>query len=81
MRKAALQTRQNDTAGLKYKLSYLVKDPQSDPAPVVSLGESKSDRGVNHVVLRGYLVPVKVQQKLLTPAPAEGEEEEDIADT
>jgi hypothetical protein len=68
-----MQRLQNDTGGLKYKAAYLVQDPLKDPAPVVSLGESKSDRGINHVDLRGYLVPVKVQQKLSAPAPTEGE--------
>ncbi|KAJ7288086.1 hypothetical protein C8J57DRAFT_1641160 [Mycena rebaudengoi] len=30
--------------------------------------------GVNHVGLRGYLVPVKIRQQLSTPAPTEGED-------
>jgi hypothetical protein len=74
MRRAGLQTRQNDTAGLKYKTVYLVPDPMKDLAPVVGLAESKSDRGINHVDLRGYLVPVKIRQQLLTPAPTDGED-------
>ncbi|KAJ6498183.1 hypothetical protein C8R47DRAFT_1212502 [Mycena vitilis] len=58
MRESARSARQQDTNNLKSYASYLLPNPVSEAVvPPVSKSASKSDRGINHPLLRNYIVP------------------------
>ncbi|KAJ7602977.1 hypothetical protein DFH06DRAFT_1257676 [Mycena polygramma] len=58
MRESARSVRQQDTNNLKSYTSYLLPNPVSDAVvPPVSKSASKSDRGINHPLLRNHIVP------------------------
>lgn len=48
--------RQQDTSGLKHKTNYIPSDATKSISPALSLSESKSDRGVNHPMLRDAII-------------------------
>ncbi|KAJ6512469.1 hypothetical protein C8R45DRAFT_1087637 [Mycena sanguinolenta] len=56
-REWASQARQHDTNGLKHKINYLSADPSQPITPSIAESESKSDRGVNHPMLRDAIIP------------------------
>ncbi|KAJ7750239.1 hypothetical protein B0H16DRAFT_1549981 [Mycena metata] len=63
-RETANSARHNDTTGLKHKLKY--------PTPIVPAipeATSKSDRGVNHAMLRDAIIPWSLRLKIHERAP------------
>ncbi|KAJ7666671.1 hypothetical protein DFH06DRAFT_1383929 [Mycena polygramma] len=57
-RESARSVRQQDTNNLKSCTAYLLPNPVSDAiVPPVSKSASKSDRGINHPLLRNHIVP------------------------
>ncbi|KAJ7119056.1 hypothetical protein C8R44DRAFT_878566 [Mycena epipterygia] len=55
-REAAASARQNETSGLKHKTKYVL-DTVCNLLPAVSESASKSDRGINHPMLRDAIIP------------------------
>ncbi|KAJ6556217.1 hypothetical protein B0H19DRAFT_140578 [Mycena capillaripes] len=56
-REASKSARQHDRSGLKGKTKYLLSDPTKAIVPALSDVDSKSDRGINHPVLRDAIIP------------------------
>ncbi|KAJ7146244.1 hypothetical protein C8R44DRAFT_845460 [Mycena epipterygia] len=56
-REAAASARQNDTSGLKHKMKYVLSDATRVLVPALGESASKSDRGINHVMLRDEIIP------------------------
>ncbi|KAJ7760883.1 hypothetical protein DFH07DRAFT_957414 [Mycena maculata] len=76
-RDAAAGARQGDTNGLKHKLKYLPSDSTMPIVPAIQDSESKSDRGINHPMLRDAIIPWSLRLVINAPAPTETETEED----
>ncbi len=76
-RKASKDARQSDTNGLKHKLQYLPSDSTTPIVPALTNGESKSDRGLNHPMIRDALVSWRLRRQInQTTTPSVGEEAE-----
>ncbi|KAJ6572483.1 hypothetical protein DFH09DRAFT_1362442 [Mycena vulgaris] len=62
-RQAAASARQNDTGALKQKIKYLPSDPTQLIIPALSDSPSKTDRGLNHPMLRDAMIswPLRTQ--------------------
>ncbi|KAF7372526.1 hypothetical protein MVEN_00114700 [Mycena venus] len=56
-REAASSARQNDTSTLKQKHSYVLHDPTHSLVPKIPESALKSDRGLNHPMLRDAIIP------------------------
>ncbi|KAJ6545682.1 hypothetical protein B0H19DRAFT_1267067 [Mycena capillaripes] len=56
-RKTAGDAGQQGTSGLKHKTNYIPADPTKSISATLSVSESKSDRVVNHPVLRDAIIP------------------------
>ncbi|KAJ7624006.1 hypothetical protein B0H17DRAFT_1219027 [Mycena rosella] len=76
LRAAAKNARQTDTSGLKHKLGYLLSDPSKCLAPPIPETTSKSDRGINHPMLRDAIVPWRLRNKINARVVAEEHDEE-----
>ncbi|KAJ7211476.1 hypothetical protein B0H12DRAFT_1079579 [Mycena haematopus] len=68
-RDASGNARQGDTNGLKHKLKYLPSDSTTPIVPAIQDSESKSDRGVNHPMLRDAIIPWSLRLVINVPAP------------
>ncbi|KAJ7706361.1 hypothetical protein B0H17DRAFT_1126031 [Mycena rosella] len=81
LREVAKKARQADTSagGLKHKLGYVLSVPGKCLMPPVSETTSKSDRGVNHAVLRDALVPWRLRNKINARVVPEDHEEETLS--
>ncbi|KAF7371651.1 hypothetical protein MVEN_00020900 [Mycena venus] len=77
-RKAAADARQSDTHNLKHKLQYLPSDPTKPITPAISNGELKSDRGVNHPMIRDAIISWRLRHKINEKMPAEEGEEAEL---
>ncbi|KAJ7668961.1 hypothetical protein B0H17DRAFT_1209840 [Mycena rosella] len=76
LRAAAKNARQTDTSGLKHKLGYLLSDPSKCLVPPIPETTSKSDRGINHPMLRDAIVPWRLRNKINARVVAEEHDEE-----
>ncbi|KAJ7782538.1 hypothetical protein DFH07DRAFT_949329 [Mycena maculata] len=76
-RDAAAGARQGDTNGLKHKLKYLPSDSTMPIVPAIQDSKSKSDRGINHPMLRDAIIPWSLRLVINAPAPTGTETEED----
>ncbi|KAJ6549891.1 hypothetical protein B0H19DRAFT_1264780 [Mycena capillaripes] len=74
-RKAAGDARQQDTSGLKHKTNCIPSDPTKSISPALSASESKSDRGVNHPMLRDTIIPWSLRLKIHAHAAVEDDED------
>ncbi|KAJ6478910.1 hypothetical protein C8R45DRAFT_1101350 [Mycena sanguinolenta] len=63
-RKAAADARQQDTSGLKHKTHYILPNPAQILTPPLIVSDLKSDRGVNHPMLRDAIVPWPLRIKI-----------------
>ncbi|KAF7341461.1 GLOBIN domain-containing protein [Mycena venus] len=77
-RKAAADARQSDTHNLEHKLQYLPSDPTKPITPAISNGELKSDRGVNHPMIRDAIISWRLRRKINEKMPAEEGEEAEL---
>ncbi|KAK6997152.1 hypothetical protein R3P38DRAFT_2563754, partial [Favolaschia claudopus] len=69
-RGAAAGARQTDTTNLKHELNYVLEDPRQSLVPNIPRTESKSNRGLNHPMLRNAIIPwpIRIQiNELTTP--------------
>ncbi|KAJ7252462.1 hypothetical protein C8J57DRAFT_1519801 [Mycena rebaudengoi] len=67
LKAAATGARTNDTNGLKHALHYFLEDPSNDQLnPPIHKTDSKSDRGLNHPMLRLFLLPCKYRRVIET---------------
>jgi hypothetical protein len=65
MREAATSARTSDTSGLKHELTYFLPNPLKNVlTPPIPKQESKSDRGLNHPVLRYFILGCADRAKL-----------------
>ncbi|KAJ7256042.1 hypothetical protein C8J57DRAFT_1517760 [Mycena rebaudengoi] len=72
MRAAASSARQSDTNGLKHCTHYVLADPHTQViTPPVAKGALKSDRGINHPMLRKYFIPWELRNRILSSADSE----------
>ncbi|KAJ7663517.1 hypothetical protein B0H17DRAFT_1211616 [Mycena rosella] len=75
-RAQAASARQQDTNNLKQKTHYVPDDPTKPLTPAVSESTSKSDRSINHPMLRNSIVswPLRLKINARMP-PANGEDQ------
>ncbi|KAJ7678370.1 hypothetical protein B0H17DRAFT_1206824 [Mycena rosella] len=75
-RAQAASARQQDTNNLKHKTHYVPDDPTKPLTPAVSESTSKSDRSINHPMLRNSIVswPLRLKINARMP-PANGEDQ------
>ncbi|KAJ7268422.1 hypothetical protein C8J57DRAFT_1612484 [Mycena rebaudengoi] len=67
LKAAATGARTNDTNGLKHALHYFLEDPSNDQLnPPIHKTDLKSDRGLNHPMLRLFLLPCKYRRVIET---------------
>ncbi|KAF8178188.1 hypothetical protein K438DRAFT_1281400 [Mycena galopus ATCC 62051] len=68
--KQSSMARQNNTSGLKHKLSYVLHDPSQPLLLKIPDSSSKSDRGINHLMLCDAIIPwplcIQINEKEVT---------------
>ncbi|KAJ7624200.1 hypothetical protein DFH06DRAFT_1445807 [Mycena polygramma] len=85
MRKAAADARQSDTSTLKSQLHYLPADRTKTITPALAnpKAESKSDRGINHPMLREAIISRALRHKItryeVVEEPEDREEDEEAS--
>ncbi|KAJ7222725.1 hypothetical protein B0H12DRAFT_1241080 [Mycena haematopus] len=83
-REAASGARQNDTSGLKHKPHYILPIPHVDSlVPKIPETVTKSNRGLNHPMLRDALIPwpLRLQIHAKAALPADAPEDAEPAPT
>ncbi|KAF8130925.1 hypothetical protein K438DRAFT_2032079, partial [Mycena galopus ATCC 62051] len=78
-RKQSSTARQNDTSGLKHKLSYVLHDPSQPLLPKIPDSSSKSDRGINHPMLRDAIIPWPLRIQINEKEVADDEAAQPVA--
>ncbi|KAF8212300.1 hypothetical protein K438DRAFT_1800005 [Mycena galopus ATCC 62051] len=81
IRTSAKEARQQDTHDLKHCLQFVPSDPNVAISPPLGNGSSKSDRGINHPMLRNYIVSWTIRNRLNLAADESVDEDDSFGKT